>query len=150
MSIDELFNSWINWPDSWEVVFDDFRSDSCDAVFENRSLVESREFTRVAQRAHYAVDCAITAGSLPDLEQLFVKCSDCSEAACFYDHRDYLEPLDVVPVCRRCNGLRGPADFLSPYTVRSSRLRLYRLLIEFFKNLKKLRDGRQYERRKKK
>lgn len=36
-------------------------------------------------------------------------CVDCGAAACDYDHRDYLKPLDVVPVCRPCNQKRVPA-----------------------------------------
>lgn len=36
-------------------------------------------------------------------------CVDCGAPAHDYDHRDYNKPLDVVPVCRRCNLLRGPA-----------------------------------------
>ena len=28
-----------------------------------------------------------------------------------YDHRDYSKPLEVDPVCRRCNQMRGPADY---------------------------------------
>lgn len=36
-------------------------------------------------------------------------CTDCGCAATEYDHRDYGRPLDVVPVCRRCNALRGKA-----------------------------------------
>lgn len=36
-------------------------------------------------------------------------CVDCGDKAHDYDHRDYTEPLNVVPVCRSCNILRGPA-----------------------------------------
>ncbi len=36
-------------------------------------------------------------------------CVDCGAPASDWDHRDYDKPLDVVPVCRRCNVLRGPA-----------------------------------------
>lgn len=37
------------------------------------------------------------------------KCVDCGEPATIYNHRNYYEPLDVEPVCRRCNSKRGPA-----------------------------------------
>jgi len=37
------------------------------------------------------------------------KCVDCGEKAYCYDHRDYAKPLEVEPVCRRCNVRRGPA-----------------------------------------
>lgn len=36
-------------------------------------------------------------------------CVDCGNRAFDYDHRHYLSPLDVVPVCRSCNIKRGPA-----------------------------------------
>lgn len=36
-------------------------------------------------------------------------CVDCGKQARDYDHRDYLKPLDVVPVCRGCNVRRGTA-----------------------------------------
>jgi len=36
-------------------------------------------------------------------------CADCSDAAAVYDHRDYTKPLQVEPVCLRCNARRGPA-----------------------------------------
>lgn len=35
-------------------------------------------------------------------------CADCGKPAQEYDHRDYAKPLDVDPVCRSCNILRGP------------------------------------------
>lgn len=38
-----------------------------------------------------------------------LKCADCGEQAEMYDHRDYSKPLEVEPVCRRCNMERGPA-----------------------------------------
>lgn len=34
-------------------------------------------------------------------------CVDCGKNAEVYDHRDYNKPLDVVPVCRKCNKKRG-------------------------------------------
>ena len=37
------------------------------------------------------------------------KCADCELNAFCYDHRDYDKPLDVVPVCRKCNFKRGSA-----------------------------------------
>lgn len=37
------------------------------------------------------------------------ECADCGVQAQQYDHRDYNKPLEVEPVCRRCNQLRGPA-----------------------------------------
>jgi hypothetical protein len=37
------------------------------------------------------------------------KCVDCGVPATCYDHRDYNKPLEVQPVCSRCNTLRGSA-----------------------------------------
>lgn len=39
----------------------------------------------------------------------FFNCVDCGAQAQIYEHRDYNKPLDVVPTCRPCNGLRGYA-----------------------------------------
>jgi hypothetical protein len=38
-----------------------------------------------------------------------MQCVDCGAQARDYDHRDYNKPLEVDPVCRRCNLRRGPA-----------------------------------------
>jgi hypothetical protein len=37
------------------------------------------------------------------------RCTDCEKWAEVYDHRDYLQPLKVEPVCISCNWHRGPA-----------------------------------------
>lgn len=50
---------------------------------------------------------AIRHGELPKAKNC--TCVDCGKPAFDYDHRDYLEPLNVVPVCRGCNQRRGPA-----------------------------------------
>jgi hypothetical protein len=55
---------------------------------------------------------AVRAGALPKLSDL--ACIDCGSDAAVYDHRDYTKPLDVEPVCVRCNAGRGPA-FNSAY-----------------------------------
>lgn len=36
-------------------------------------------------------------------------CADCGMPAHAFEHRDYFRPLDVEPVCSRCNSRRGPA-----------------------------------------
>jgi hypothetical protein len=56
--------------------------------------------------ASAAVAKAIKRGELTPANQNF--CVDCGKQARDYDHRDYAKPLDVVPVCRSCNKLRGP------------------------------------------
>lgn len=35
-------------------------------------------------------------------------CVDCGGVATDYDHREYMKPLAVAPVCRSCNQKRGP------------------------------------------
>lgn len=59
--------------------------------------------TRMSQK----VQKAIAAGRIPPISGQ--SCVDCGAKAMIYDHRDYSRPLDVVPVCVRCNALRGPA-----------------------------------------
>ena len=56
--------------------------------------------------AHRYVEIAIRCGDLPRLDGL-VPCADCAAPAREYDHRDYTKPLQVEPVCRRCNQKRG-------------------------------------------
>lgn len=60
-----------------------------------------------ADRAHAAVSRAVAAGRLKKASECV--CVDCGAQARCYDHRDYNKPLDVEPVCSRCNKLRGPA-----------------------------------------
>jgi hypothetical protein len=64
-------------------------------------------------------------------------CSDCGKPAQQYDHRDYNKPLNVDPVCRSCNQLRGPAMpvhgyfrhmFETRHTEYGSRKRMKQLL----------------------
>ena len=57
--------------------------------------------------AHGVVGRAIRGGELAHPTTL--ACTDCGVPAQQYDHRDYNKPLDVQPVCRRCNLKRGPA-----------------------------------------
>lgn len=54
---------------------------------------------------------AIIVGTLPPAREFH--CADCGTAAQCYDHRDYSEPLNVVPVCTSCNIRRGPAKPVS-------------------------------------
>lgn len=54
------------------------------------------------------VSKAVRSGELPNLKATYVPCTDCGSRADRYDHRDYLKPLSVDPVCHQCNRLRGP------------------------------------------
>jgi hypothetical protein len=57
-------------------------------------------------RAGSAVRRAVASGELENAQEL--ACVDCGNPAFAYDHRDYLKPYDVEPVCRKCNFRRGP------------------------------------------
>lgn len=61
-------------------------------------------YHRLQQRASRAVNY-----QMAKLPRVSCPCMDCGEDAVVYDHRDYLQPLDVQPVCQRCNYLRGVA-----------------------------------------
>lgn len=60
-----------------------------------------------AAQAHAAVAREVRSGRLAPARSCL--CVDCGGQAMHYDHRDYGRPLDVDPVCCRCNKLRGPA-----------------------------------------
>lgn len=66
------------------------------------------------QAAMRCVGREIKSGRMPKAETLI--CHDCGIAAKDYDHRSYLRPLDVTPVCRSCNLMRGPAIWRIPDT----------------------------------
>lgn len=60
-------------------------------------------------KAMRAVRAAVLRGELPRPTDFF--CTECSNPATCYDHRDYGKPLSVDPVCWRCNSVRGEATF---------------------------------------
>jgi hypothetical protein len=60
-----------------------------------------------ARKAIALVNQAVKKGILPLVKTL--TCVDCGRFSECYDHRDYNKPLDVVPVCRKCNFRRGSA-----------------------------------------
>jgi len=62
----------------------------------------------VACPVHAKVAMAIRRGVLPRLDGS-IPCKDCGVPAQQYDHRHYSKPLEVEPVCRKCNLARGPA-----------------------------------------
>lgn len=55
-----------------------------------------------------AVNKAVKQGALKRPSEL--QCVDCGAKAREYDHRRYMQPLNVVPVCRPCNLKRGAAE----------------------------------------
>jgi hypothetical protein len=58
------------------------------------------------QGAHIIVQAAVRHGILPKLDGS-IDCTDCDKPAAQYDHRDYMKPMEVDPVCCSCNQLRG-------------------------------------------
>jgi hypothetical protein len=59
-----------------------------------------------------AVKAAIKSGAIPKIETQ--TCHYCGGQARDYEHRSYLRPLNVQPVCRSCNLMRGPAIWRVP------------------------------------
>ena len=49
---------------------------------------------------------AVRSGRLPSARTLTCACGD---PAIGYGHRDYSKPLEVTPVCKRCNARNGDA-----------------------------------------
>lgn len=64
--------------------------------------------------AHKYVTAAIWHGDMPALSDGKTQCIDCAAPAMEYDHRDYLFPLQVEPVCMACNQKRGPGNNRGP------------------------------------
>lgn len=60
------------------------------------------------ENAGLLVRNAVFRGILPVVRTL--RCVDCGMPATDYDHRDYLKPLDVDPVCKKCNKKRGTGE----------------------------------------
>jgi len=60
-----------------------------------------------ARTAMKAVHNAVRSGRMQPATAF--ACIDCTAPAEVYDHRDYNKPLQVEPVCLRCNARRGPA-----------------------------------------
>lgn len=60
-----------------------------------------------ARRATSEVTKAIKNGEMDRADAH--ACADCGKTARDWDHRDYLRPLEVVPLCKGCNIKRGTA-----------------------------------------
>lgn len=58
-------------------------------------------------RAILAVRKAIRRGDIAHFRGML--CVDCNAPATEYEHRDYMKPLAVDPICRSCNHKRGHA-----------------------------------------
>ena len=70
--------------------------------------VDCKPFVLAVQvEATLKVANAISKGLLK--KQSDCVCNDCGIGAQIYDHRRYLRPLEVEPLCQSCNGIRGAA-----------------------------------------
>jgi len=67
-----------------------------------------RKARPVAMKAYSKLHTSIQRGDIAKLDGSTL-CVDCGESARHYDHRDYMRPLDVEPVCASCNIRRGSA-----------------------------------------
>ena len=94
----------------------------CQAAFKahgnRRYCNKCKPIVRIIRgKATCKVRKAIEYGRLPPPNKL--ACVDCGKRAQIYEHRSYVSPLDVVPTCRSCNYVRGPADWghkpIEPY-----------------------------------
>lgn len=96
---------WIVCPDcGWEGIRGSAAIRCAQCAADNHwRKVEAR---KNMQPAHAAVNRAIRHGELRPATEF--DCVDCGRPAECYDHRDYLKPLDVDPVCKRCDNKRGP------------------------------------------
>ncbi len=77
------------------------------ALYCGQSCISKANGRNGCAAAIAAVGRAVRKGLLKPAKEC--TCVDCGKQARDYDHRDYNKPLDVVPVCRSCNQLRGPA-----------------------------------------
>lgn len=66
-----------------------------------------REYAMAFRRRNgqLAVAKAIRNGQLLPAKKC--RCTDCGKPARCYDHRDYRKPLQVDPVCKKCDSKRG-------------------------------------------
>jgi hypothetical protein len=96
--------------------------------------------------AYSLVAKAIHEGELPKLDGS-IPCADCGQPATNYEHRDYSKPLEVEPVCSKCNhsrghavGVRGPKLLHNneSYMLRIRMSEGYRALLEEAAKLKSL------------
>ena len=92
------------------------------------------------QKATSLVAKAVKNGLLPHISTR--TCVDCGKPAKHYDHRDYDKPLEVEPVCVKCNSARGPAkgthiETYAKLTIVKSKKRFERVSLNLSKTLKK-------------
>jgi hypothetical protein len=86
---------------------------ACGNLHEDRR--SNSRFCHKCSIRHYNDMYAANSAIKPHIKKGLIKCAsdclciDCGKPAKDNDHRDYLQPLVVEPVCRSCNVKRGPA-----------------------------------------
>lgn len=85
-------------------------------VFAKKRAEKQRDTT--AKQAYRLVSNGIRYNGWPKPSEF--PCSDCDRTASIYDHRDYLKPWEIDPVCRKCNFKRGPGknNFKNPLRMK--------------------------------
>lgn len=81
---------------------------------DNGKITQDPLYLAWQSRAVRLVNQAKKDGLLPDLSTGEYACVDCGLPAFYYEHRDYTRPLDVEPVCPKCNSKRGPSAAVTP------------------------------------
>lgn len=71
-------------------------------------MISEDRWLYLQRRASSLVAEAIKKGVIKPIDKE-VKCIDCGNQAIGYDHRDYTKPLEIEPVCKRCNRIRPRA-----------------------------------------
>lgn len=93
---------------------------------------------KLRNKSRSMVTVAIHKGKIPHPSTLV--CVDCGKQATCYDHRNYYEPLNVDPVCKSCDCLRGPGH--PPFTIdRTVMPKWVTKRIEDSKKLRKCRNN---------
>ncbi len=70
-------------------------------------MISRAEYERLQLQARQEVRKQVKAGKLPRPQDC--ECVLCGKPASGYDHRNYLKPLEVRPLCKSCNGKEPPA-----------------------------------------
>mgnify|MGYP003473459537 CR=1 FL=1 len=88
---------------------------TCRACGEQERRMKNALFCYKCSSRHYDDMYAANSAIKPHIKSGTIKrasectCVDCGKPAKDNDHRDYLKPLEVEPVCRSCNVKRGAA-----------------------------------------
>lgn len=94
----------------WKLDRERYHSDPEYRARRIRDVRRAQAARPLAHKARQLIGQLVKSGKLQPATSF--SCTDCASPATDYDHRDYTKPIEVVPVCHRCNILRGPG---APY-----------------------------------